>query len=299
MTREEAIEELKYIQWYYNGFKEEVEALDMAIEALSTDEISKERQKIYKLAFTDGYKKAMYVVYECAERDLINKAEVHKVLSLLSTEGGKDAKALFMDAHEWVDGLPSVSEKHQLSEETSTMGVDISTNTSTDLISRDEAIKELKKALSNDGDWYKEEACDIVETTLHDLPFVSEKPQPRVETSDLISRAEALEQMAQAECGLHYEDCEADNCSCPYIGRILDIPPTESDTVEWTPISERLPNTYEEVIVSIIDDSADSRLEKTTVAWRLDEYWISGNDTIGEVVAWMPLPKPYRKDDET
>ena len=134
--------------------------------------------------------------------------------------------------------------------------------------------------------------------TLESIPSVSEKPQPRVETSDLISRADALEQMAQAECGLHYEDCEADNCSCPYIGRILDIPPTESDTVEWIPVSEKLPNTYEEVIVSIIDDSADSRLEETTVAWRLDEYWISGNDTIGEVVAWMPLPKPYRKDDE-
>ena len=165
---------------------------------------------------------------------------------------------------------------------------------SIDLISREDAIKELKKALSNDGDWYKEEACDIVETTLHDLPSVSEKPQSRVETSDLISRAEALEQMAQAECGLHYEDCEADNCSCPYIGRILNIPPIESNTIEWIPVSDRLPNTYEEVIVSIIDDSADSRLEETTVAWRLDEYWISGNDTIGEVVAWMPLPESYR-----
>ena len=64
--------------------------------------------------------------------------------------------------------------------------------------------------------------------------------------SDLISRAAALEEMAQAECGLHYADCEADNCSCSYIKRILDIPsadrpalPTEmngvkiSDAIKW------------------------------------------------------------------
>ena len=45
--------------------------------------------------------------------------------------------------------------------------------------------------------------------------------------TDYISRADALEQMAQAECGLHYDDCEADNCSCSYIKRILDIPSAE------------------------------------------------------------------------
>ena len=46
--------------------------------------------------------------------------------------------------------------------------------------------------------------------------------------SDIISRADALEQMAQAECGLHYDDCEADNCSCSYIKRILDIPSADA-----------------------------------------------------------------------
>ena len=49
---------------------------------------------------------------DCADRhgcDLISRADVHKVLSTLSTEGGKDAKMLFMDAHEWIDDMPSVS----------------------------------------------------------------------------------------------------------------------------------------------------------------------------------------------
>ena len=51
----------------------------------------------------------------------------------------------------------------------------------------------------------------------------------RVEHTDYISRADALEQMAQAECGLHYDDCEADNCSCSYIQRILDIPSADAE----------------------------------------------------------------------
>ncbi len=58
--------------------------------------------------------------------------------------------------------------------------------------------------------------------------------------NDTISRHDALEQIAQAECGLHYEDCEADNCMCDCIWRILNIPFVESKTREWTPISEGL-----------------------------------------------------------
>ena len=54
----------------------------------------------------------------------------------------------------------------------------------------------------------------------------------KTEPSDLISRADALEQMAQAECGLHYDDCEADNCSCSYIQRILDIPSADAIPIE-------------------------------------------------------------------
>lgn len=50
--------------------------------------------------------------------------------------------------------------------------------------------------------------------------------------SDLIRRADALEQMAQAECGLHYADCEADNCSCSYVKRILDIPSADAVPIQ-------------------------------------------------------------------
>ncbi len=50
--------------------------------------------------------------------------------------------------------------------------------------------------------------------------------------NDTISRHDALEQIAQAECGIHYEDCEANNCACGCIWRILNIPSVNSKTFE-------------------------------------------------------------------
>lgn len=41
---------------------------------------------------------------------------------------------------------------------------------------------------------------------------------------DLISRRAALEEMADAECGLSYEICKQDRCDCSYIGGIKDLP---------------------------------------------------------------------------
>lgn len=41
---------------------------------------------------------------------------------------------------------------------------------------------------------------------------------------DVIYRDDALEEMAQAECGCHYEACIKDECECSHIGRIKDIP---------------------------------------------------------------------------
>ena len=57
---------------------------------------------------------------------------------------------------------------------------------------------------------------------------------------DLISRKDALEQIAQAECGLHYEDCKADNCTCDYIWRIRNIPSADRPTAKWNFIGDNL-----------------------------------------------------------
>lgn len=47
-------------------------------------------------------------------------------------------------------------------------------------------------------------------------------------TGDLISRASALEEMAEAECGCSYSICVRDNCSCSYIARIKMLPSADA-----------------------------------------------------------------------
>lgn len=63
---------------------------------------------------------------------------------------------------------------------------------------------------------------------------------------------------------------------------------------EWIPCSERLPEVDVEVLTTT--DWSDVLIAwlKKGGAWETEEY-ILAND---EILAWMPLPKPYREDGE-
>ena len=110
------------------------------------------------------------------------------------------------------------------------------------IMDREEAIKRiqgLEYCLRNSLREEQKEALDMAIEALKggDVEMPSTEQYPYMKQSpnsgaDIISRAEALEQMAQAECGLHYADCKADNCTCDYIWRILNISSTESKTRE-------------------------------------------------------------------
>lgn len=64
----------------------------------------------------------------------------------------------------------------------------------------------------------------------------------------------------------------------------------------WIQCSERLPNSQTEVIVSCRDDSADTIYRYTASGWITTngEYWIVDNEINPYVVAWMPLPEPWK-----
>lgn len=90
--------------------------------------------------------------------------------------------------------------------------------------------------------------------------------------------------------------------TCGELARAIESLPTievSERHEKWIPCSEGLPNDDESVIVSVLDNRGDVPWKYTTVAWRCSGVWISDNDILcGTVVAWMPLPEPYREESE-
>ena len=107
-------------------------------------------------------------------------------------------------------------------------------------MTREEAIFMLEETVKNACWPMYQDALDMAISALKEEPLSHEEAWGQIEThdirtethecvkethdSDLISRADALEEMAQAECGCSYEVCKRDKCDCSYIGRIKDIP---------------------------------------------------------------------------
>ena len=74
---------------------------------------------------------------------------------------------------------------------------------------------------------------------------------------------------------------------------LLNIPTAD----RWIPVSERLPEMYERVLISVKEDGHNERIELAFLAqpaprnirFRAIPHWYE----IDDVLAWMPLPKPF------
>ena len=80
----------------------------------------------------------------------------------------------------------------------------------------------------------------------------------------------------------------------------------ENDVLKWIPVSERLPETTDAVLTTYIvngnrnrkyveESSYYGNSESWSSPW--DEYRVAG--TRIEVIAWMPLPEPYKSNKKT
>ena len=145
---------------------------------------------------------------------------------------------------------------------------------------------------------------------------------------DLISRQAAIKAVHE-----EFDEClvwdESGEYTADEVERILDrVPSTQSEvlacgegelnTQGWIPCGERLPEDYAEVIVTWINTNPEPYYDfikgktfvgmavyyknrwfwysPTCVDW-LREYGHNPNDEMDyeiKVIAWMPLPKPYR-----
>lgn len=66
-----------------------------------------------------------------------------------------------------------------------------------------------------------------------------------------------------------------------------------SSVSQWIPCSEQLPEDGDEVIVTVWGNS-------TMIAWRYNNEWKTESFSLDdeEVSAWMPLPEPWKGEEE-
>lgn len=80
------------------------------------------------------------------------------------------------------------------------------------------------------------------------------------------------------------------------IGFELGYKSGKAEAMRWIPCSERLPE-YTEMVLACLDMrvAMDARYQIIIDSYFQEEWWKDGT-----VVAWMPLPEPYKEvDNET
>ena len=78
---------------------------------------------------------------------------------------------------------------------------------------------------------------------------------------------------------------------------VADAPTVEVPT--WIPCSERLPESDEYVIITILDNRGDTPYRYADFGWYLDKAncWIVDAEQRTDVIAWMPLPRAFKESE--
>ena len=120
--------------------------------------------------------------------------------------------------------------------------------------------------------------------------------------SDVVREVKSL--LVSDEMG-YLNDLEYGNnqALCHVIDHIEDLPSAEWQ--EWIPCSEREPNEFENVLVLLSDGTMDVlQLTDYLDIWGNVKWCHAVNHGMGyavsnnDVVAWMPLPEPWKGADD-
>ena len=66
---------------------------------------------------------------------------------------------------------------------------------------------------------------------------------------------------------------------------------------KWIPVSERLPEEEQDVL--ICNEKGDIEISSGSKSTEVDDFiWYTSGWKFGKVIAWMPLPEPYKAESE-
>lgn len=109
---------------------------------------------------------------------------------------------------------------------------------------------------------------------------------------DLISRQAVLDGIAEWIAD-GYADSVAD---CSHISSLVSHLPSVENKGEWTPITERLPEIHQYVLLSLRSLDVEVGFRAETEPY----FYCHGADGCyiepQNVLAWQPLPEPYKAD---
>lgn len=105
--------------------------------------------------------------------------------------------------------------------------------------------------------------------------------------SDLISREFLQTAIHNFFYGLNHTPTEED------IQRYIEVAPSVEIKGEWIPVSERLPEIHQDVLLSLRSLDVEVGFRGET-----EPYYYCHGDYIEpqNVLAWQPLPEPYNAD---
>lgn len=82
------------------------------------------------------------------------------------------------------------------------------------------------------------------------------------------------------------------------VRKLVQTLPSVKPEWKWIPVTEKLPWTDTNVLVMVLDDSGDTSWGYTSVGWLTPngKYWVVDGELCYGVVAWMPLPEPWKEE---